>query len=314
MTALPERMAGVQLTRHGGPEALVWNDAIPVPAPGPGEALVRVLAAGVNNTDINTRTGWYAREVRGATGTATAPEAAAGGWSGGLRFPRIQGADLCGRVVALGPGAEGPPVGARVTCPTNQPEPTEENPVAIRVIGSEYDGAFAQFCVVPCRQLYDVSASPLSDVEIAAMPCAWGTAEALLDRAAVGAGDRVLVTGASGGVGLAAVTLARLRGAEVTGVAARAKHEAVRAAGAADAARSRRGAAGRQRRRRHRSGRRAGLGRGDRRAPPRRPLCRGRRHRRADRRGGPAHDLSARPDALRLHPSVAGGVRAASSS
>lgn len=232
MTALPQTMAGVQLTGHGGPEALVWNDAIPVPAPGPGEALVRVLAAGVNNTDINTRTGWYAREVRGATGEAMAPDAVAGGWSGGLRFPRIQGADLCGRVVALGPGAEGPAVGTRVTCPTNQPEPTAENPVALRVIGSEYDGAFAQFCAVPCRHLYDVSASPLSDIEIAAMPCAWGTAQGLLDRAAVGPEDRVLVAGASGGVGMAAVALARLAGAGVVGIAGAAKQGAVREAGA----------------------------------------------------------------------------------
>ncbi len=88
---VPATMSGVQLTRHGGPEALVWRDDLPVPRPGPGEVLVQVLAAGVNATDINTRVGWYG-----------AGEAA--GWAGALTFPRIQGSDLCGRVVALATG------------------------------------------------------------------------------------------------------------------------------------------------------------------------------------------------------------------
>src|SRR6056297_4041168 len=102
-------MRGVMLTRHGGPEALEWREDIPVPRPGAGEVLVRVLAAGVNNTDINTRVGWYAREVTGATGEAaeTGEEVAAGGWSGVLDFPRIQGGDLCGEVVETGPGVTG---------------------------------------------------------------------------------------------------------------------------------------------------------------------------------------------------------------
>ena len=226
---LPRVMSGWQLLRHGGPEALAWSDAIPVPVPSPGQALIRVAAAGVNNTDINTRLGWYARDVEGATGEATGQN---GGWSGALTFPLIQGGDLCGHVVALGDGDEGPPVGARVTCPINQPEPTADNPLAFVALGSEYDGTFAQFCTVPVRHLHDVTDSPLSDVEIAAMPCAFGTALNLLTRAGVGAGERVLVTGASGGVGLAAVALAHLKGAFVTGVTSASKADAVRAAGA----------------------------------------------------------------------------------
>ena len=220
MTA-PATMSGVQLVRHGGPEALVWRDDLPVPQPGPGEVLVRVLAAGVNATDINTRTGWY----------GAADEAA--GWAGALTFPRIQGSDLCGRVVALGAGVDGFPIGARVICPTNQSEPTARNPLRFVSIGSEYDGAFAQYCLVPARHLHDVTASALSDVEIGAMPCAYGTAANLLARAGVAAGERVLVTGASGGVGLAAVQLAVLRGATVTGQARSEKAGVLRAAGAA---------------------------------------------------------------------------------
>ena len=216
---LPATMCAVQLVAHGGPEALRWRDDLPLPKPAAGEALVQVLAAGVNMTDVNTRIGWYAADGQG-------------GWAGAMALPRIQGADLCGSVVAHGPGVTVPPLGARVICSTCQPEPTPENSMAIRVIGSEYDGAFAQFCAVPARYLHDVSASPLSDTEIGGMPCAFGTANNMLHRAGLQAGERVLVTGASGGVGLAAVQLAALQGASVTGQCSVAKAGAVAAAGA----------------------------------------------------------------------------------
>ena len=225
--AVPDVMSGVQLTGHGGPERLVWSDRIAVPKPGPGEVLVQVLAAGVNATDINTRVGWYAK----TPGEAGSP--VAGGWAGVIAFPRIQGSDLCGRVVALGLGVEDLRLGARVICPTNQAEPTADNPIAFRSIGSEFDGAFAEFCLVQARHLHDVSASVLSDIEIGAMPCAYGTAHNLLCRSGVRAGERVLITGASGGVGHAAVQLAVLRGARVTGQCSAAKADAVRRAGAA---------------------------------------------------------------------------------
>lgn len=235
MSNLPATMSGVVLTRHGGPEALEWRDDIPVPRPGPGQVLVRVLAAGVNNTDINTRIGWYAPEVTGATEEgATAPEGAGGGWAGALEFPRIQGGDLCGRVVARGPGATRFAIGRRVTCPINQPRPTPDNPVGFIALGSEYDGAFAEYCLLEERDLYDVTDAPLSDVEIAAIPCAFGTAAGLLHRAGVRAGQEVLITGASGGVGLAAVQLASKDGARVTGIASAPKAEIVRGQGAAE--------------------------------------------------------------------------------
>lgn len=228
---VPRTMQGVYLTRHGGPDALDWRTDIPVPPPGPGQVLVRVLAAGVNNTDINTRVGWYAAQVTGAT-RETDTEIAAGGWGGALHFPRIQGGDLCGQVVALGDGVSRLAPGARVTCPINQPRPTPENPVGFIALGSEYDGAFAEFCLLEERDLYDVSHAPLSDVEIAAIPCAFGTAAGLLQRAGVTAGQTVLITGASGSVGLAAVQLAARMGAQVTGIAATAKAGIVQQDGA----------------------------------------------------------------------------------
>ena len=143
MTPIPAAMSGVQLTRHGGPEALIWRDDIPVPRPSAGEVLVRVLAAGVNMTDLNTRIGWYG-------------EGRAAGWGGQMVFPRIQGSDLCGRVVALGADVTGFDLGMRVICPTNQHEPTGENPIAFVSIGSEFDGAFAQYCMVKAQHLHDV--------------------------------------------------------------------------------------------------------------------------------------------------------------
>ncbi|CUH42474.1 zinc-binding dehydrogenase [Ruegeria atlantica] len=228
----PTKMSGVYLTRHGGPEALEWREDIPVPTPGPGQVLVRVAAAGVNNTDINTRVGWYSSDVTGAT-DAVDQDVDAGGWGGALAFPRIQGGDLCG-IVELAGQETGFQAGQRVTCPINLPRPRPGNPTGFIALGSEIDGAFAQYCLVQAGDLYDVTASPLSDVEIAAIPCAFGTAENLLTRAGVTAGHKVLVTGASGGVGLAAVQLAALRGATVWGVTGSAKAEVVKAQGAVD--------------------------------------------------------------------------------
>ncbi|WP_170547023.1 alcohol dehydrogenase family protein [Ruegeria arenilitoris] len=229
---LPHTMSGVYLTQHGGPEALEWRDDIPVPQPGPGQVLVRVLAAGVNNTDINTRVGWYSSDVTGAT-DAVDQDVEAGGWGGALRFPRIQGGDLCGVVELAGPETGFQP-GQRVTCPINLPRPRPGHPTGFIALGSEMDGAFAQYCLVEADDLYDVTASPLSDVEIAAIPCAFGTAENLLTRAGVTSGQKVLITGASGGVGLAAVQLAALRGATVWGVTSLAKAEVVKGQGAVE--------------------------------------------------------------------------------
>lgn len=232
---IPTTMSGVYLTRHGGPEALEWREDIPVPIPGPDQVLVRVLAAGVNNTDINTRIGWYSSEVTGATeADLEVSDEAEGGWAGALQFPRIQGGDLCGEVVALGEAVTGFALGQRVICPINQPRSTEENPVGFEALGSEFDGAFAQYCVVNAADLYDVTGAPLTDVELAAIPCAFGTAAGLLHRAGVGAGNTVLITGASGGVGLAAVQLATAMGAAVTGISSPAKADDVRAAGAVE--------------------------------------------------------------------------------
>ena len=231
----PKVMSGVYLTRHGGPDALEWRDDIVVPIPRVGQVLVRVLAAGVNNTDINTRIGWYSSDVAGATeDVGENTEIESGGWGGAIKFPRIQGGDICGTVVAVGDGVKSVELGARVTSQINIPRPTPDNPFAYVALGSELDGAFAEYCLLQGDEIFDVSASPLSNEEIAAIPCGFGTAYNLLSRSGVCDGQEVLITGASGVVGLAAVQLAVLLGARVTGIAADEKATFVREAGAVE--------------------------------------------------------------------------------
>lgn len=99
-------------------------------------------------------------------------------------------------------------------------------------LGSETDGGFAGYVVVPTDHVHDVSGSPLTVEELACLPVAYGTAIRMVRRAEVSAGETVLVTGASGGVGIALVQLAVARHATVVALTSSAKAEAVLAAGA----------------------------------------------------------------------------------
>lgn len=232
---VPRTMHGVLLTGHGGLEMLEYRTDIPTPEPGSGEVLIRVRAAGVNNTDINIRTGWYSKSVTGASGDGgDTGSAADAGWSGTpVRLPRIQGADCCGTIVAVGDGVPTTRIGQRVIVVSMQASLGEGGPFDSGTLGAERDGAFAQYCVAIAAETHAVE-TDLSDVELGAIPCAFSTAESMLQRAAVSEADCVLVTGASGGVGMAAVQLARLRGARVIGQSTASKADAVRAAGAHD--------------------------------------------------------------------------------
>ena len=230
-------MTAVLLTGHGGPEALSYRTDIPVPSPGPREVLVRVGAAGVNNTDINTRIGWYSKSVSGDTNSGADGISDVDGddatWSGApMAFPRIQGADVCGEIVAVGSEVAHERIGERVLgrAMMRHPVPDPANPYACFTLGSEADGGFAQFAALPDYAAVPVD-SAWSDVELASIPCASSTAENMLHRAGVGA-EQVLITGASGGVGSAAIQLAKRRGATVTAVSGSSKADAVRSIGA----------------------------------------------------------------------------------
>lgn len=234
--ALPNTMAAVVLTGHGGLDKLDYRTDVPVPRPQPGEVLIEVAASAINNTDINTRIGWYSKAVDsgtnagGAEGFTDITDADAT-WSGQeLAFPRIQGADVCGRIMAVGEGVAPERVGERVLVRNMLRTYVGYRPFECWTLGSECDGGFAQFAVAPARETYAVR-SDWADAELAAIPCAYSTAENMLHRAGVGA-ERVLITGASGGVGLAAVQLAKRRGAFVIAVCSPAKADQVRAQGA----------------------------------------------------------------------------------
>ncbi|MFD7297862.1 alcohol dehydrogenase family protein [Streptomyces sp. NPDC059897] len=229
-------MSAVLLTGHGGLEKLDHRTDVEVPRPGTGEVLIQVAAAGINNTDVNTRIGWYSKAVDsatdegGATGFDTVDDVDAT-WSGkALEFPRIQGADVCGRIAAVGEGVDAGRVGERVLVRNMLRTPVDYRPYECWTFGSECDGGFAQFTVAPSRETHAVR-SELSDEELAAIPCSYSTAENMLHRASVRA-ERVLITGASGGVGLAAVQLAKRRGATVIAVCSRSKADDVAAQGA----------------------------------------------------------------------------------
>jgi NADPH:quinone reductase-like Zn-dependent oxidoreductase len=206
-------MLAVVTTGSGGFEMLDVRE-VRRPRPGEGEVLVRVLAAGVNATDVNTRVGWYE----------------AGGWSTPSPFPFIQGTDCCGLVEEVGPGGDATLVGRRVLIrPCMRPHGFFAPDTLW--LGSDFDGAFAQYVLAPASEVFPVSAE-LGDAELGVVPCSFGTAENMLLRAGVRPGQHVVVTGASGGVGSAAVQLARLRGAEVTAVTSHDKAANVLALGA----------------------------------------------------------------------------------
>jgi NADPH:quinone reductase-like Zn-dependent oxidoreductase len=228
-------MKAVVTTGNGGYEKLVYGD-VPIPAPGPGEALLQVLAAGVNNVEINTRLGWYSHSVVTDTAQAAraaevaAPAPADGGWDAPTPFPLIQGTDCCGRVVAVGGGGSERLVGQRVLVrPCVRPRGFQAMDNVW--LGADFDGAFAQFVKVPLTEVFPVRCS-WSDAELGSIPCAYGTAENMLQRARLRRGEHVLISGASGGVGSAALQLARRRGATVIAIAAREKMARVRALGA----------------------------------------------------------------------------------
>ena len=230
MSEIPDVMRAAVLTGHGGLDRLVVRDDVVVPSPERGEVLIEVAAAGVNNTDINTRTGWYSKTVTSTTGVdVTADEV--GSWGErGIDFPRIQGADIAGRIVDVGQGVEQHRVGERVIV-DGWLRPADGGYEGAGYIGSERDGGFAEYVTVPAGNAYSID-SDYSDVELASFPCSYATAEHMLHDAAVDAHDWVLVTGASGGVGTGLVQLAKRRSARIIAVAGGSKLDAISGLGA----------------------------------------------------------------------------------
>ncbi len=177
-------MRAVVLTGHGGPEALNVERAWPVPEPGPDEVLVAVSACAVNATDVNTRTGWY------GTGEA------GGGWDAPIAFPRIQGADVCGRVVACGDSAPKELLSERVLVDPWVRDPRRPDDLSrCGYLGSERDGGYAEYVTVPARNVHPVRSS-LSDVELASFATSAGRGALPLAVCAPEKAERVRALGA----------------------------------------------------------------------------------------------------------------------
>ena len=226
-----DAMHAVVTRANGGYEQLDYC-LVPKPKPASNEVLIKVLAAGVNNTEINTRLGWYANTVKGGTDDASVSVndvGSEGGWNASTPFPIIQGTDCCGEIVAVGDGIDPSRIGQRVlvrSCMRLKGFNSTEN----IWMASDFDGAFAEYVSVPDSEVFSIK-SDWTDAELATIPCAYGTAENMLERSQVHSRDTVLVTGASGGVGSAVVQLAKRRGAKVIGIVNKTKTDQALALG-----------------------------------------------------------------------------------
>jgi len=205
-------MRAMVLTGFGGYEKLEHRRDVPIPRPKNDEVLIKVAACGVNNTDIWTREGAYGASEQS-------------GWKGGaFEFPRIQGADIVGRIVEVGARVPKQRLGTRVMVNPTLYAGAGDPLFEASYIGSERDGGFAEYVCVPSPNAHEID-SAYSDQELATFMTAYLTAEHMLNRAEVAAGDTVLVTGASGGVGSALIQLARIRGATVVAVIGKGKEK-----------------------------------------------------------------------------------------
>ncbi|MEU5665086.1 zinc-binding dehydrogenase [Streptomyces longwoodensis] len=177
---------------HRGPQDLTLTTGLPCPTAGPGEYLVRVGAAGVNFADVMQSHGTY---------------------GSGPQAPYVAGFEAAGEIVGVGPDVDG------------------ALPLGTHVVGTG-PGAFAQYMTMPAGGVLPVPTG-WSDAAALGLVLNWATAlAALKPLGEVRAGDVVLVHAAAGGVGQAAVRLARHYGARVIATASPAKHDTVRALGA----------------------------------------------------------------------------------
>lgn len=206
---IPATMTAMLLTGHGGLDKLVYREDVPTPTPARGEVLVQVTATAKNNTDRKAREGLYPTKDKGEVTSFQI------GGSPTLTFPRIQGADVVGRVVAVGDGVAAERIGERGLLDFNlYPDERRDINLTPDYYGHGADGGFAEYIAVPADRFHAVENPDLADAELAAMGmCSYQTALHMLNAAGVTAGERVLVTGASGGVGTALIQLCRILGA-----------------------------------------------------------------------------------------------------
>ena len=179
-------MKALLLRQHGGLENLQVVDDHPVPKAGEGHVVIRVKASSFNYHDVFT--------VKGMPGIK-------------VPLPVVIGLDMAGEIAEIGPGVTGWKIGERVLVnPLNKKK---------GLMGEMLDGGMEEFCLIAADQLIRMPGG-VSFEEAASLPVAYGTAHRMLvTHSTVKKGDRVLILGASGGVGTGCVILSKLLGAEV---------------------------------------------------------------------------------------------------
>jgi len=198
---MPERMRAAVFSRFGGPEVVEVRDDVPVPVPGPGEVRIKVEASAMNHLDL-----WVRRGLPVET-----------------PMPHIGGSDIAGTVEAIGPGSEDVPLGTRVVVDPSlsydwydgQGRGESFPQHRLRLIGEHTQGGFAEYAVAPAANLLELPEG-FPATEAAAAGLVFVTAwHGLMTRGALRAGERLLVTGGSGGVSTAAIQIAKMAGATV---------------------------------------------------------------------------------------------------
>jgi alcohol dehydrogenase len=223
LMTLAATMKAMLLTGHGGLDKLVYDEHFPVPKITSNQVLIKVGACGINNTDIWVREGAY--------GSSDDPDTIASFGDSPIEFPLIQGADIVGEIVATGTDVYPPRIGERVMVDFGIYSGEGDDVPSHDYLGSGCPGGFAEYVAVPADNAHAVETS-LSDAELATFCCAYITGEHMLRRTRVSKGERVLVTGASGGVGSGVIQLCRARGAIPYAVVGEGKEDAVKAIGA----------------------------------------------------------------------------------
>ncbi len=220
MDTVSRTMSAVLLTGHGDLDKLVYRTDVPVAQPVAGEVLIEISACGMNNTDVWVRQGAYGTENDASAVSSWRRQDPT------LTFPRIQGTDIVGHVVAVGAGVADSRIGERVMVDFSIYNREDDSLADIDYIGHGRDGGYAEYVAVPAENAHVVN-TDMTDVELATFCCAYLTGEQMLERAGLKSGERVLVTGASGGVGSGIVQLARARGAIPYAVVGAGKEQAL---------------------------------------------------------------------------------------
>ena len=152
---LPTTMKAMVTMGHGDLDQMVLHSDWPRPEPAADEVLIKVGACGLNNTDVNTRSGWYSKTVTDATTGGAFDHVGEDDptWGGApITFPLIQGADVCGEIVAVGKDVDPACIGERVITDGWLRDAADLDDInKTGYFGSERDGGFAEYTTTPAR-------------------------------------------------------------------------------------------------------------------------------------------------------------------